>query len=127
MSVCRVVRATYNGVTVPSGGSAGKDNQEIKFAITATAGIAAGTANQCVYEWTGANIPREITALLFMTAAGEIIPFGLAAQNTHALMTMNTNPVTGNKGFYLTIPAAGIPLPANTTIFITAGVGQNVY
>lgn len=120
-SVVRHVKNTMDGGggNSPFINSTGNDYQFVNFAVTTTAGIAVG-ANANVLAWTGTGNIMDITSVFItVIATGECIPLGAVAANTHTLITTSVNNVIN-----VSVPAAGVAIPANSEINISLIIGS---
>lgn len=120
-SVVRYVQHTMDGGTnTPSVSSTGFDHQHVKFDITTTVGIAAGD-NADILVWTGAGKIKSCDLLgAKIIATGELLPVGAVAQNTHSLLTVDA----AGKTINLSVPAAGVAIPANSLISLLLVIGN---
>ncbi len=120
-SVVRFVKNTMDGgEQTPKIGSTGGDYQLIALEITTTAGIAAD-ADADILEWSGAGKIKSILSFIArVKATGELIPSGIAAANTHTLLSVDA----AGKVVNVSVPAAGVAIPANSSMALLLVIGN---
>ena len=110
----------YVTANTPAVDSTGSDHQLVAFDITTTGGIEHGASDD-VLQWQGSGTIKSIlTISAKVIETGEMIPMGAVATNTHTQVTIDPK----GKVVQVTIPQAGVTIPANSLISLILVIGN---
>lgn len=117
---------------IPAGGavpltdsSDGTIFQTLFHRTTTTDAIAAGAgAPSPVFSWGGSHDIIDSKIVSIQTAAGEQIPVGIVATNTHTTLDSTTKNSLNKTILRVQVPAAGVAIPAGSYIDLALTIGS---